>query len=125
MSDVVVTAGDTVARTPLTYTVQALADTTPPSAPARLVVAANSKRRQMQLSWQASSDNIGVAAYRVARNGIPIAEVQSTEWVDSAWGTGATYTYAVVALDAAGNTSPSSNVVTVTLPSGGGGGKKP
>jgi hypothetical protein len=130
VAEVVVGGGDISARTPMTYAVQPTGDTTPPAAPTRLTASVNSKRRQVQLSWLASSDNVGVVAYRISRNDVAIAEVASNGFTDTAWQAGAVNTYAIVARDAAGNLSPASNAVTVTMSSGttsggGGGGRKP
>jgi fibronectin type 3 domain-containing protein len=104
----------------VTYTVQ---DTTAPSAPLSLIAKANQRQNQIQLSWTSASDNVGVAGYRVSRNGTTIAATSSTNWIDTAYVGGATYTYSVSASDAAGNISAASNSVTITL-SGGGGAKK-
>ena len=79
--------------------------------------------KQIQLSWGAATDNIGVTGYSVLRDGIVVAMVTSTKWSDPAFTSGATYSYAVVAYDAAGNVSVLSNAVVVTI-SGGTGGKK-
>ena len=79
--------------------------------------------KQVQLSWGAATDNIGVTGYSVLREGIVVAMVTSTKWPDPAFSSGATYIYAVGGLDAAGNVSVLSNAVVVTF-SGGTGGKK-
>jgi hypothetical protein len=107
-----------------TYVVNATQteDTEAPSAPAGLT--ALGKRKQVNLAWGASSDNVGVAGYRVLRNGAQIATVPDTSFVDRDVANGASYTYAVVAFDAAGNVSASSNSVTVTFGGGSGGGGK-
>ena len=90
-------------------------DTSAPSAPSGLTATANSKIKQVQLAWQAAADNVGVAGYRVFRNGSVVATTVTVSWVDQTWKAGATYTYSVVAYDAAGNVSPASNKATVTL----------
>jgi hypothetical protein len=107
------------ASTVATYTVL---DTIRPGAPVNLTAVANNKAKQIQLSWGASSDNVGVLAYLVSRNGSIVAKSATTSWNDPAWTPGATYTYFVVADDAAGNMSAPSNGATVTI--SGGGGKK-
>jgi chitodextrinase len=103
-----------------TYTVQSSADTVAPSAPSGLKASANQKQKQIQLSWTAASDNVGVTGYQVWRNGTAVGTSTSTGWADQAWSAGATYTYSVVAYDAAGNLSAASNSVTITLSSGSG-----
>ncbi|HKU35990.1 MAG TPA: galactose oxidase-like domain-containing protein, partial [Paenarthrobacter sp.] len=94
-------------------------DTTPPTAPVGL--AATASPGQIALTWTASSDNVGVASYRVSRDGTLIGTSVSTSYTDSSVVAGTTYTYTVTALDAAGNVSPPSNTATaqaVAAPSG-------
>lgn len=104
-----------------TYTVQPPTDTTAPSAPTHFTASANQHLKQIELAWRAAADNVGVVGYRVARNGAIVATTTTTSWNDQTWPSGTTYTYFVVAFDAAGNTSPPSNTSTVTVPGGGGG----
>jgi hypothetical protein len=92
-----------------------LIDTTPPTAPANLTATAFSPT-QVNLSWTASTDNIGVAGYRIIRNGSQIATSSLTSYSDTTVAAGTTYTYAVRAYDAAGNVSPDSNTASVTTP---------
>ena len=68
------------------------------------------------LSWGASTDNVGVAGYRVYRNGSQLGTTTATTYFDSPLKPGTTYTYTVRAYDAAGNVGPPSNAVTVTTP---------
>lgn len=92
------------------------ADTMPPSAPSGLSAAAVSGT-QVNLRWNASSDNVGVAGYRVYRGGTQIASVTTTSYGDSSGlSTGSSYVYTVKAYDAAGNVSGVSNSATVTTP---------
>lgn len=102
-----------------TYTVL---DTVPPTQPVNLAATAVTKSKQVKLSWGASSDNVGVIAYLVTRNGSIVGTSTTTSWTDSGWQAGATYAYSVVAKDAAGNISAPGNTATVTL--SGGAGKK-
>lgn len=88
-------------------------DTTPPSAPSNLTASATST--QINLSWNASSDNVGVAGYYVYRNSARLATVNTTSYGDATATAGVTYTYYVVAFDAAGNISPQSNQVSASL----------
>ena len=108
------------ASTDATYTIL---DTVAPSQPLNLTATVINKSKQVKLTWQASSDNLGVSFYLISRNGVTVGTTTATDWHDSAWTAGATYTYVVRAVDAAGNTSQSSNTATITL-SGGGGGKR-
>ena len=91
-------------------------DTTPPTAPTNLTATAVSAS-QVNLSWSASADDVGVTGYKVYRNGAFLANAPSTSYADTTTQAGTTYSYAVYAYDAAGNVSPASNTATVTTPS--------
>ncbi|MGH3077702.1 MAG: fibronectin type III domain-containing protein, partial [Gaiellaceae bacterium] len=80
------------------------ADTTAPSAPTGLA-ASNVSQTSLTLSWSPSSDNVGVIAYDVSRNGTKTVTVASTSSNQTALTCGTSYTFAVVARDAAGNSS--------------------
>lgn len=88
------------------------ADTTPPSAPSNLK--ATVAKSGVTFTWTGSTDNTGVAGYRLRRNGVVVKTVTGTSTTDKPRGKG-TYTYTVVAYDAAGNTSAASNSVNVTI----------
>jgi chitodextrinase len=101
-------------------------DTTPPSTPGTLS-AAGVTSSSVNLSWGASTDNTGVTGYDVMRatgtSGGTFSQVgtpSGTSFSDSGLAPNTTYRYQVRARDAAGNTSPVSNTVTVTTSSGGG-----
>ena len=92
-------------------------DTQAPTAPTNLQAAAASAS-QVNLTWGASSDNVGVAGYKVFRDGAQIATSSTTTYSDTTVKASTTYSYSVVAHDAAGNSSPPSNTATVTTPAG-------
>jgi hypothetical protein len=83
------------------------ADGATPSAPFG-VKAAVTRDGQVRISWGASTDDVGVASYRVLRAGAVIARTTSTAYVDRTpkAGARAAVTYSVIALDGAGNASP-------------------
>src|SRR5213596_3733854 len=89
------------------------ADTTPPSPPTGLTGAAAGSTGA-NLSWGASTDNVGVTGYVVRRNGLQVATPATTSYADAGLSAGATYSYTVAARDAAGNISPDSTSVSVT-----------
>jgi chitodextrinase len=89
------------------------ADAIPPSAPGPITAVAGKGKRKFNLSWGASSDNVGVAGYRVYRSGQLVATVTSTSYADSLPAKVATVTYVVVAFDAAGNAGPASPPLTL------------
>lgn len=90
-------------------------DITPPTAPTNLKAKVTpGKNTKVSLTWTASTDNVGVASYVVYRNGVQIGTVSgSTRSYSQPLPSTYNYTYYVVAKDAAGNTSPSSNSVTI------------
>jgi fibronectin type 3 domain-containing protein len=93
-------------------------DTTPPSPPGNLNASATSAGR-IDLTWQASTDNVGVTGYDIYRGGARIASIGAfTAYSDTSVIGGLTYSYAVRALDARGNVSGPSNTATATAISG-------
>ena len=90
-------------------------DTQAPSAPGSLTASAPAPRR-VALSWDAASDDTGVTAYEVYRDGTLLASTGSTSWSDSGVSPQTAYDYTVRALDAAGNRSVESNTARVTTP---------
>jgi chitodextrinase len=92
-------------------------DRTAPSTPTGLTGSA-AQPTQINLSWTASTDNVGVTGYRVYRNGVLRATLGNvTVHVDNTGVSAATtYSYTVQAFDAAGNASAQSVAVIVTTP---------
>src|SRR5437016_2257343 len=90
-------------------------DTTPPSVPTGLTASAVSSS-QINLSWAASSDNVGVSGYRVYRGGTQIATTSATSFTNTGLAPSTTYTYTVAAYDAAGNLSAQSSSASATTP---------
>src|SRR2546425_1113195 len=91
-------------------------DLTPPSVPTNLSASAVSSS-QMNLSWTASTDNVGVAGYTIYRGGSQIATTSLTSYSDTGLSPSSTYSYTVVAYDAAGNVSALSVAASAaTLP---------
>ena len=88
-------------------------DKTAPSTPGGLVGTVRSGS-EIDLAWNASTDNAAVAAYRVYRDGTLIATVGSTSWFDTGLAAGSTHKYTVSAVDAAGNASAASDPSTAT-----------
>jgi hypothetical protein len=97
-------------------------DSSPPTAPTGLV--ASAKRKQVALSWNPATDDVGVTGYSVLRDGTSVGKTTETAYSDRSVDRGAIYTYRVVAHDGAGNVSATSSAVTVMIPGGGGKGKK-
>jgi parallel beta-helix repeat protein len=89
------------------------ADSSAPSAPGSLRVTGTTAT-SVSLAWNASTDDTGVARYEISRNGAVATAVTGTSWTDASRTSSTTYTYSVVAIDAAGNRSPASSVQATT-----------
>src|SRR5207237_204663 len=93
-------------------------DATPPSVPTGLTARAAGVS-EIDLSWTAATDTVGVAGYKVFRDGgtTPIGIVTTgTTFADTGLTASSTHPYTVVAVDAAGNASaPSAAVAATTL----------
>ncbi|MGW5686029.1 LamG-like jellyroll fold domain-containing protein [Nonomuraea sp. NPDC003754] len=96
-------------------------DTQAPNAPGSLT--ATGGPGNAQLTWTASTDNVGVTAYTVHRSTTPaftpsaanqVGSSPATTFTDAGLAAG-TYYYRVRAADAAGNLSPSSNEASATV----------
>jgi chitodextrinase len=90
-------------------------DTTAPSIPAGLA-SSNVTGQSATLSWTAATDNVGVTGYNVLRNNVQVATTATTSFSDTGLSPGTTYSYAVQAYDAAGNTSAAGGALPVTTP---------
>src|SRR5262249_42933326 len=76
----------------------ATADPTAPSVPTGLSASAVSTS-QINLSWAASTDNVGVTGYRVFRNGSQIGTSSTASYQDTGLSPSTSYTYTVSAFD--------------------------
>jgi DNA-binding protein YbaB len=104
-------------------TTTTLADTTPPTAPSNLTTTPASSS-QINLSWTASTDNVGVTNYLVERcqgascsNFAQVSAPRVTNVDDTGLTASTSYSYRVRAQDLAGNLSAYSNISTTTTPS--------
>lgn len=92
-------------------------DRTPPTAPTDLTVVSVAEN-SVTLAWGPSTDNSGHFVYLiccVTTGNVAVPQTQTSYTIEGLQ-SGRTYTFRVYAWDAAGNTSKSSNAVTVTLP---------
>jgi chitodextrinase len=91
-------------------------DIVKPSAPANLAAQVGGPAR-VDLSWSASTDNVGVSNYEIYRNGQLRAVVGNvTAYADTTVNAEVAYQYTVRALDVKQNRSDASNTATVTVP---------
>ncbi len=103
---------ESAVSTPLVATT--LADTSPPSVPTNLHQTGQSTSA-ISISWNPSSDNVGVASYNIYRNGSLIKTQAGTTFTDTGLAVYTGYVYTLTALDAANNGSTiSSSLVAST-----------
>jgi chitodextrinase len=93
-------------------------DTVAPSAPGQPSAAMNFPTTA-ELSWPASTDNLGVTGYSVFANGTLVSASQDPSVRVTGLTANTAYTFTVTARDAAGNESAPSQPLTVTTPAGG------
>jgi hypothetical protein len=90
------------------------ADFMPPSIPADLHGAGATGPLRVELAWTAATDDESGLSYRIFRDGAHVGTTAETSWTNAAVAPNSSYTYAVRALDAAGNLGSASEPVTVT-----------
>jgi chitodextrinase len=98
-------AGNVSSRSELTVTTAACpaADTQAPTAPANVRATATAET-SIAIAWDIASDNVGVAGYKVFRNGAFVADVTAgTSFTFTGLTCGTSYLLEVSAFDAAGN----------------------
>lgn len=98
-----------------TISIQTPADTVPPTIPTGLS-SVNTTISQTELSWNPSSDNVGVINYEIFIDSVSIGFTGNTQtnYIAADLQSGTTYEFTVAALDAAGNRSDLSDPVLVT-----------
>jgi chitodextrinase len=124
-ADVAVSGGVATITVPagnvFTLTGLGVADSVAPTAPTNLT--ATGAAGAANLSWTASTDNVGVSQYNVHRSATPgftpspankVGQSTTTTFTNSGLAAG-TYYYQVTAQDPAGNTSPASNEASATV----------
>jgi len=114
-------AGNSTTSAAVTVTVSNTTDTTAPSVPGGLAATAVSPS-QINLSWTASTDNVGVTGYNVFRGGTKIGTSAGTTYQSVGLTPSTSYTFTVSAFDAAGNTSGLSAGASATTQASSGGG---
>ncbi|MGE3166754.1 MAG: LamG-like jellyroll fold domain-containing protein [Planctomycetota bacterium] len=111
-------AGNASAVTPTITVHTDVLDLTAPSAPPGFMAVASS-RSTVSLTWSAATDDVGVVAYRVRRDGVLVGTTRGTgsSFIDSGLAPSSAYTYEVIAEDAAGNESSAATASATTLAS--------
>ncbi|OCT10979.1 hypothetical protein A8709_04560 [Paenibacillus pectinilyticus] len=95
-----------------TVNVTTTVDTTAPTAPT--LSSPSHAQTTVNLSWSGATDNVGVTSYDVYKNGSFLTNTASSSYIATGLSSGTSYSFYVIAKDASGNSSPSSNTVNVT-----------
>lgn len=100
--------------------VEVLGDVTPPSQVTGVKATAVSKT-EIDVTWNAATDNVGVASYTLRRDGAVIASgLTSRSYADTGLEAGTAHSYTVQAIDTSGNAGAQSTPATATtFPSAG------
>ncbi|WP_283640493.1 endonuclease [Mesonia mobilis] len=90
-------------------------DTQAPTAPTNLNYNSLTDS-SVNLTWNAATDNVGVVSYQIEQDGVEVATISATNttYLVTNLSPETTYDFEVFALDAYGNISSASNLVTVT-----------
>jgi predicted secreted protein len=92
---------------------QGVNDNLTPSIPTGLSATAVSSS-QIDLSWTASKDNVGVSGYKIYRDGTYLKSITTTSTSDTGISPSPQYCYTISAYDAAGNESAQSSEACAT-----------
>ncbi len=102
-------AGNVSSTATTSVTTSACPDTTPPSTPTGLTTGSPGQT-SVALSWNGSTDNVGVTGYRLFQNSSQVGTSISTSYIFGGLTCGTTYTLGVAAVDGAGNVSGTATV---------------
>lgn len=91
-------------------------DNTAPSVPTGLT-ASNVANTSLTVNWTASTDNVGVVAYKVYRGGTLVGSTSATNYTLTGLTASTSYAIAVQAIDAAANASAASAALNVSTTS--------
>jgi chitodextrinase len=113
--DAVDAAGNRSGKATATWSTAACADATAPTTPTGLTQTGRSAT-SVSLSWSASSDAVGVTGYGVYRDGTLAGSASGTTYTVSGLACGQSYSFAVDAVDAAGNRSGKATATFASAP---------
>ncbi|MDF2909081.1 MAG: glycoside hydrolase family 18 [Herbinix sp.] len=94
------------------YARSSKADRTPPSAPRNLIFSSVTDT-SARLSWNASTDNIAVTYYEIYKNSALAGTTTSLSYQVTGLSPSTNYSFYIIAKDAAGNRSKSSNIAVI------------
>ena len=86
-----------------------------PTIPSGLQASSVSSSR-INLTWTASTDNVGVTGYKIYRDGVQVDTSPTNSYSDTGLSPSTTYTYTVSAYDAEGNESSQSSSASASTP---------
>ena len=110
-------AGNSSPPANMTVTTSACPDSQPPTAPVNVTVSTRTTT-SIALTWAAATDNVGVAGYGVYNGADLVQTTAGTTGIVSSLTCGTSYTLAVDAFDATGNSSTKTAIMVSTLPCG-------
>ena len=90
-------------------------DTTPPTTPSSLTVAAFDQT-SISLNWKPSTDASNSVLYELSQDGTRVVVTAATDWTFDTLKCGMSYTLGVLAYDSAGNRSATATVIAGTAP---------
>ena len=108
-------AANNVSSASTTVPFSTLPDTTAPSVPTN-IQATDRQLFSIDLSWDASIDDVATTGYRVYRDGVLIASPTGTTYSDTGLSYNTSYSYTIEALDAIPNISAVGSFTVSTLP---------
>jgi len=88
-------------------------DVIAPTAPTNLTTIEQTTTT-ISLSWNASTDNVGVTYYLIYKDGVKIDSVSTVSYTATGLSESTNYLFTVIARDAANNVSAASNVLSAT-----------
>jgi chitodextrinase len=106
-------AGNRSAQTSFIAPTSPCPDVTAPTSPTN-VIKTGATQISISISWNASTDNVGVAGYDLYKSGSKVATVTATNYTFTGLNCGTSYPLAAVAFDAAGNRSTQTSLSAST-----------
>jgi chitodextrinase len=106
-------AGNRSGKASVTSSTTPCADTSKPTQPTGLAVS-GATTSALSLAWTASTDNVGVAGYRLYQGSSQVGTTSSTNYQFTGLTCGTSYTLGVAAYDASGNVSSTATATSAT-----------
>lgn len=91
------------------------ADIQPPTAP-KTLISSNLTPSQVTLNWSGATDNVAISRYEIYRDYAYVTATTGTTFTHTGLTPGKTYKYYIKTRDTAGNSSGTSTMIDVTIP---------